>query len=188
MNAPTPPKRRDAPKTKARILEAATQAFAEHGYSQTGIRDIAAIAGVSSTLLLRYYGSKAALFEAALIAAMRLDQLPLTQNREGFGEHLAQQFLDTGLDIKPPSMIALSTGDPEARSIATRVMEERIIEPMAKWLGPPDARARALEMLMLSMSFVLFTRQFPLMPATKGAERKLARWLAANVQAIVDQD
>jgi len=64
MDAPGKPKRRNAPKTKAKILAASQEAFAELGYSQAGIRDIAAIAGVSSTLLLRYFGSKPALFRS----------------------------------------------------------------------------------------------------------------------------
>lgn len=180
-----PPKRRNAPQTKARILAAAQQAFAEIGYAQAGIRDIAAIAGISSTLLPRYYGSKAGLFEAALVDAMRMDEV-LGQGREGLGERLAAVFLDRNLDIKPPSMVTLSTGDSEAREIATRVMEEQVLKPLAKWLGPPDGRVRALEILLLSMGFVLFTRQFPLLPG-RGADKLLAAWFAQTVQAIVDR-
>ena len=40
---------------------------------------------------------------------------------------------------------------------------------------------------MLAMGFVLCTRQFPLMPARKGIDKKMARWLAQSIQAIVDQ-
>lgn len=182
-----PPKRRNAEKSKAKILDAARQAFAERGYAQTGIRDIAALADVSSTLLLRYYGTKTALFEAALVAAMPLAELLAGIERARFGETLAGLFLDAKLEIQPPSIIALSTGDADARAIATQVMDERIIAPLAKWLGPPDAQARALQILILAMGFVLFTRQFPLVPARKGADKKLARWFAGCVQAVVDQ-
>src|SRR3546814_5922181 len=73
-------------------------AFSETGYSQSGIRDIAAIADVSSTLLLRYYGSKTALLEAALIEAMPIGDLLATTERSQFGEVLARAFLDTRLD------------------------------------------------------------------------------------------
>ena len=187
MKTRTTPKRRNAPQTKARILAAAQQAFSEQGYSQSGIRDIAAIADVSSTMLLRYYGTKAALFEAALIAAMPIGELLAATERGKFGETLAAQFLNAAVDIKPPSIIALATGDAEARDVATRVIEERIITPMAKWLGAPDAQVRALEIVMLAMSFVQFSRQFPLIPKRRGADRKLAQWFASSVQAIVDQ-
>jgi len=184
--APAPPvKRRNAPQTKAKILSAAQQAFAELGYGQAGIRDIAAIAGISSTLLPRYYGSKAGLFEAALVDAMRLDGL-FELGREQFGERLAALFLDRGLDIKPPSIVALATGDAEAREISTRVIEAQVLRPLAKWLGPPDGRVRALQIILLSMGFVLFTRQFPLLPG-KGSDKLLAAWFAQTVQAIVDR-
>jgi AcrR family transcriptional regulator len=186
MNTRTTPKRRNAPQTKAKILAAAQRAFAEHGYSQSGIRDIAAIADVSSTLLLRYYGSKAALFEAALIAAMPLAELLADTPRERFGETLAALFMNAGIDIQPPSIIALAIGDAEARAIATRVIDERIIAPLAKWLGPPDGQVRALQIVMLAMSFVQFSRQLPLIPQRRGAGRKLAQWFAASVQGIVE--
>jgi len=183
MTAARKPKRRNAPKTRAKILDAAQQAFAETGYAQTGIRDIAAIADVSSTLLLRYYGSKAGLFEAALLDAMRVAPL-FALRREHFGEHIATQVLNAAVDIKPPSMIALSTGDPDARDIAARVTREHVVAPLAKWLGPPDAQARAAEIVILSIGFALFTQQIPIVP--RGGEKKLARWFAQTIQAIVD--
>ncbi|HSW11885.1 MAG TPA: TetR family transcriptional regulator [Solimonas sp.] len=182
------PKPRNAAKTKAAILAAAQKAFAELGYSQAGIREIAAIAGVSSTLLLRYYGSKAALFEAALIEAMKMDGLLAGDDaRSGFGETLTRLFLDPGVDIKPPSIIALSTGDAEARDIATRVVEQHVVVPLGKWLGPPDGYARALGIVMMAMGFVLFTRQLPLLPMRKSVEAKLGKWFAKTVQAMVDK-
>jgi AcrR family transcriptional regulator len=187
MSAPIKkPKRRNALQTKANILAAAQQAFAEHGYAQTGIRDIAALADISSPLLLRYFGSKAGLFEAALIDAMQVEEL-FGAARDKFGEHLTNLFMDAKLDIKPPSIIALSTGHVDARDIATRVTDVHVIEPLAKWLGPPDARARALQIVIIAMGFVLCTRQFPLMPTRKGIDKKLAKWFAQTVQAIVDQ-
>ena len=84
-------------------------------------------------------------------------------------------------------MVALSTGDAEARAIATRVTEKHVVAPLAEWLGPPDARARAVQIIMLGMGVVMYTRQLPLAPAGKGVDKKLARWLARTLQAIVDQ-
>ncbi len=186
MKSLTKPKRRDAPKTKAKILAAAQKVFSERGYSQVGIRDIAAVAGVSSTLLLRYFGSKMGLFEAALVDAMHVEVL-LQEGKDGFGELLTKLFLDVNQDIKPPSIVALSIGDAEAVAMTTRVTEKHVLVPLAKWLGPPDARVRALEIVLLAMGFVLYTRQIPLMSATKGADKKMAAWFAQTVQAIVDQ-
>lgn len=186
MSATPAPKKRNAAKSRAAILAAAQKAFSQRGYAQTGIRDIAALADVSSTLLIRYFGSKAELFEAALLDAMRMEEL-LQRDKAGFGEHLAQLFLDPAVTINPPSMIALSSSDDEAREITTRVTDTHVITPFAKWLGAPEARARALEIMLLATGFVLYTRQLPGLFATRGADRKLAAWFAESVQAIIDR-
>jgi AcrR family transcriptional regulator len=180
------PKPRNASKTRASILSAAQQSFAEHGYAQAGIRDVAARAGISSPMLLRYFGSKAGLFEAALIEAMQVETL-FNEPRERFGEQLARLFMDASVDIKAPSILALSTGHADARDIATRATDTHVIEPLAKWLGAPDAHARALQIVTLGMGFVICTRLYPLASGRKGADKKLAKWLAQSLQAIVDQ-
>lgn len=186
MTKTNPPKRRNATQTKARILAAAQKAFAQQGYAQAGIRDIATMADVSSPMLLRYFGSKAGLFEAALIDA--IDQGDLyTTSKEGFGKRLAALFSNRDLDITPPAIIALSTGHPDAQAITTRVTQEYALEPLAKWLGAPDGYVRALEIFMLSTSFVLYSRQLPLSPASIRGKQQLQQWLATSIQQIVDK-
>jgi AcrR family transcriptional regulator len=186
MNPAKTPRRRDATKTRQRILAAAQQAFSGSGYSQVGIRDIAAIADVNSALLLRYFGSKSALFEAALIDAMRLDDV-LTGDRARLGVRLMHVFLDRRLEIRPPALIGLSLGDPDARDIAARVTQTHVIQPMARWLGPPDAHARSLEIFMLAMGFVAYSRQLPVISSNKASQKKVAAWFARTVQQIVDR-
>lgn len=48
------------------LIESATYLFNEHGYS-TSTREIADHAGVSETLMFRYFGSKAGLFREAMV-------------------------------------------------------------------------------------------------------------------------
>ena len=136
-------------------------------------------------MLLRYYGSKASLFEAALVDVMQVEGL-FTGGRERFGERLTALFLDQSVDIKAPSMIALATGHADAREIATHATQKHVLEPLARWLGPPDARTRSLQIIMLAMGFVLFTRQFPLVPSRR-ADAALAEWFAQTMQSVVDQ-
>lgn len=64
--------------TEARIIEAAVQLFAEHGFKGTSTRDIAQLASVNEATLFRHFGRKADLFWAA--ADSRLNGLKL--NRE----------------------------------------------------------------------------------------------------------
>src|SRR6185437_5520123 len=54
--------------TRARLLRAAADAFAAHGYDGTRVADIAAAAGVSNSALYAHFGSKAELLVASLRA------------------------------------------------------------------------------------------------------------------------
>jgi len=57
---------------RARILDGATALFAEEGYGDTSLRDIAERVGVSKSTLLHYYGSKEELLSAVLSERDRL--------------------------------------------------------------------------------------------------------------------
>ena len=63
---------------------------------------------------------------------------------------------------------------------------ELAIKPLAEWLGGPDAEARAVQIFMLSTSFVLYTRQVPVMPVERGIDPAMTAWFARAVQDIVD--
>jgi len=63
--------------TEVRILEAAVQLFARHGFSGTSTREIAQLADLNETTLFRYYGTKKELFWAALEA--RLSRIKLSR-------------------------------------------------------------------------------------------------------------
>ncbi|MBP6105046.1 MAG: TetR family transcriptional regulator [Steroidobacteraceae bacterium] len=63
-----PPSSKDAGDTRQAIVEAAIACFAERGYALTTNRDIATHAGVTSNLLYHYFGSKAAVFRAAVVS------------------------------------------------------------------------------------------------------------------------
>src|SRR5436190_155523 len=58
---------------------------------------------------------------------------------------------------------------------------------LAKWLGPPNGHARAVQISMLAISYILFTRQVPLLAADGEADRDLTRRMAETIQAIVDE-
>ena len=179
------PKRRNRLQTKAKILEAAQEAFADIGYSMSGTRDIAARAGVTSPMLLHYFDSKAGLFEAALIESMRNYGF-FDRPKERFGTDLMDALSNATIEIRTPALIVLSTGDPETRAITSRVAKEHAVRPLAKWLGPPDAYARAVHISMLAIAYVLFTRQVPLLALGSQTDRKVKRSMAEAIQSVVD--
>lgn len=186
MDTPEKPKTRDSARTRAAILQAAKTAFSKRGYAQTGIRDIAALAGVSSSLIDRYFGSKARLFETALQDAM-LERAIFDAGKPGFGKRLSNRLKEPDLNIDLLAMSVLSVADDEARDIAAHITREHIITPMVAWLGPPGAQARAIKMLMLGTGFTIYARQLPL-PADPAMLYSLHDWLAQTIQEIVDEE
>lgn len=57
-------RQRDPERTRARILTAATQEFAAHGYAGARVGEIAARAGVNKQLISYYFGGKEGLYRA----------------------------------------------------------------------------------------------------------------------------
>ncbi|MFJ3161153.1 TetR/AcrR family transcriptional regulator [Streptomyces kanasensis] len=60
--------------TRARLLAAASELFAERGYERATVRDIAGRAGLNQALLFRHFGSKRALF-GEVVSRDGLEQL-----------------------------------------------------------------------------------------------------------------
>jgi AcrR family transcriptional regulator len=178
-------KKGDSALTRQRILAAAQEVFSQQGYSEAGIRDIATMLGLSTTILFRYFGTKAGLFEAALRDALEAD--PVFVPREQFGQFIADWLADPNLNMGPHAMIVLSTGNEEAREIAARLLQEMVIAPLAEWLGPPDAEARARQIIALCSGFVLYTLQLTVAAGRKEVDPCMVAWLAQSVQSLVEQ-
>lgn len=62
------PRRRDAARTRAAILQAAREVFIRGDYHQASLSDIAARAGVTQSLIHHHFGSKKGLYVAAMHA------------------------------------------------------------------------------------------------------------------------
>lgn len=70
MARPLPDYHRDvATRNRASILDAAAELFLESGYDRTSLARVAELAGVSRATLFKQFPTKAALFEATVLAA-----------------------------------------------------------------------------------------------------------------------
>ena len=93
MNRPTAVVRDREPTdtgTAARILESAITLFAERGFSDVTVRDIAEDAGANPAAISYYFGAKESLIRQAIQAVIgplnqkRLDALDLVERKSGF--------------------------------------------------------------------------------------------------------
>ncbi|WP_162527186.1 TetR/AcrR family transcriptional regulator [Sphingomonas solaris] len=171
--------------TTEAILRAAQRLFAAKGYTTTGVREIAAEAGVNSALVRRYFGSKEGLLRAAIEEYLHMDDI-LDSDRAGLGERVVAQLRLAETIDNPVSMMVLATADPAARMLCSDLVHERVILPLAEWLGPPDAMARAGQLNLLWMGFMTVREILPTKPVHE-FEAQTFDWLAKATQAIVDQ-
>ena len=88
---------RDANATKARILEAATVEFADHGLAGARVDRLAALAGANKERIYANFGSKEALFDATIVASIEelLDTVPMdADDLPGYAERLFNFTID----------------------------------------------------------------------------------------------
>lgn len=180
-----PPRPRDASRTRSGILHAAITLFANRGYAATGVREVAALAGVNSALVGRYFGSKEQLYYAALDTALDLSPL-FDADRAGFGENTIRVFFDTKGLPSPLAMMILSAADPEARAASAALLHTRVIKPLADWLGPPDGEVKATQLNILWNGFFTSWLVLPLETLSDKRVAPVRRWLETTTQAIVD--
>lgn len=179
-------KPRDADRTRQAILFAAQQIFAEKGFAETGVRDITARAGVNQSLVSRYFGGKLKLFEAALEEALNA-RLVTDLTREAFGKLIVERFANPGRDhINPLPILLGAAADSEARSVALRLLHDRIFIPFRDWFGGPAAAVKAARFMIVSTGFFTYRDQLPLAPFAGPVDPDLRHWLEGAFQAIVD--
>lgn len=192
MSGPTEPKKatrqRDAERTRTAILDAAQTLFSTRGFANTGVREVADLAGVNSALVGRYFGSKEGLFRAALERVLDITPLLRSDRRHRFGADMMAAFFGPQDASGPLAMMILSAADPEAHAVSVEFLQTRVIAPLARWLGSPDGEGRAARLSILWNGFLTSWKLLPLPSLTGARLASTRRWLEAATQAIVDED
>lgn len=88
----TPIKQSKSERTKANIARAAAALFAVNGYERTSVRDVAAAADIDPAMVLRYFGSKDALFTEVTTFNLGLPDLTVIE-RDKVGKFLVRHYL-----------------------------------------------------------------------------------------------
>jgi AcrR family transcriptional regulator len=131
--------------TRRAILAAARAMFAARGYEQTTIRAVAAQAGVDASMVMRYFGSKAGLFTAAVTMDLQVPDLSAVP-AGGRGELLVRHFIRRWDDpVRGDEMIALLRTAVTSETVAGQlqaVLSQVVTEPVAA-LGDEHAAERS---------------------------------------------
>ncbi|MGH3297084.1 MAG: TetR family transcriptional regulator [Trebonia sp.] len=126
------------------ILGAARAMFAARGYEGTTIRAVAARADVDASMVIRYFGSKAGLFTAAVTMDLRvpgLGSVPASDRGELLARYFVSRWEDPG---SGDEMIALIRTAATSETVAEQlqaVLSQLITKPIAD-LGDEQAAER----------------------------------------------
>ena len=130
--------------TRRAILDAARATFAGRGYEQTTIRAVAAQAGVDASMVMRYFGSKAGLFTAAVTMDLDIPDLRSVPPG-GRGDLLVRLFVTRWEHpVHGDEMIAMLRAGVTSQIVAEQfqsVLSQLVTEPIAA-LGDERAAER----------------------------------------------
>lgn len=190
------PRPRNANATRQAILEAARERFCSDSYGDVGMRDVARDVGVDAVLISRYFGSKEDLFVAVLDSCKNGRDL-MEGPREDFGDRLAREIIydevmpcqDDGAGAKMRGLLILlrSVGSAKAMDVMQRTSNSRFYDPLAAWIGGPDAPVRARLAAGLIMGMAIgreLSDGYSSLDETQKAE--MARRLAVALQGLID--
>jgi AcrR family transcriptional regulator len=183
-----PPRRSDH--TRAAILDAARRRFAAHGFERTTIRAVAADAEIDPSMVMRYYGSKDRLFDAALDVDLRLPDLAAVPSGELAGT-LVRHFL--GLwenDSSGGGLLLLlrsAVTNEQAAARTHEIFAGQIAPAMSAALGAERAAACG-GLVSAQLLGLALTRYLLRLPAVTALTREqITDTLTPAIQAVLDR-
>ncbi|MCK2215542.1 TetR family transcriptional regulator [Actinomadura sp. ATCC 31491] len=174
--------------TRASILAAARKLLIDRGYEGMTIRAVAAQVGVDPSMVMRYYGSKAGLFDAAVDVDLRLGEMSRPASGR-VGEALVRHFLDRwegGLadDVLILLLRSAST-NPMAAERMRQVFERQIVTFVRTATGAEDAAYRAglVSTQLLGLALTRYVLELP--PVAQADAGTLVRDLGRAIQQYI---
>lgn len=175
--------------TRDNILEAARRLFGEEGYDRTTIRSIAAAAEIHPSMVMRYYGSKEALFAAAATFDLELPDLSGV-NKHDLGRTLVRHFLkrweaNTG---ELPALLRVSVTHEQARSRLIEIFRQQVAPAIADICG--KERAAVCSALLATQTLGLaLTRYVLRLPSVVSLpDDVIVDRIGATIQAYLFED
>jgi AcrR family transcriptional regulator len=140
---------RSGEESRQRVLQAARDLFAQHGFGSTSVRAIAAAAGVDPAMVFYFFGTKQGLFNAAVDMS---DAVPpaIEAIFDGalatIGERIVRTLV-TNLDRSDRTPLVTLTRsaptDAQSEALLREFIDREITARLAALLGTPDAALRA---------------------------------------------
>jgi AcrR family transcriptional regulator len=177
--------RRSSEQTKAQILAAARERFAQSGFEKATIRAIAADANIDPSMVMRYFGSKDQLFAAAADFDLELPDLSGI-DRDQLGAVLVDHFMNRWeRDEVLIVLLRASATNAEAAQRMRALFASQLLPAVAK-INPdaPDRRAALIATQTLGLALCRYVLALP--PIVAMSRDEAIAWLAPTVQRYLD--
>jgi AcrR family transcriptional regulator len=169
--------------TRTDIEVAARERFAADGYEKATIRGIAATAGVDPTLVMRHFGSKAALFAAVADFDLRLPDFTDAPVHT-IGLRLAEHFLERWEDEGTFTALLRASVTHEVAAARIHDIFHNQITMITARLGPDlesaPARAGLIASQVLGTALCRYVLRLP--PVATMPDDQLVAWLGDTLQ------
>ncbi len=178
--------------TRERILQAARRRFVDDGYGAVSMRSIAADAGVDVALVSYHFGSKQAVFGAAMALTANPAEViaaALPGDLDGLPERILVALLHTWDDPAlggPLRALAAAAGqEPALATVLRELLEHELIEPVADRLSGTHRIERA-GAFAAQLAGLIFTRHvIALPPLDRLPAEELVRRLVPALRATL---
>ena len=171
--------------TEAAILSAAREHFGARSFEQVGVRDIAEAAGVNIALVIRYFGSKEALFEVAVTQEVNLDAL-FRMPREQLGEALVRYILDKR-DFDPLLALLRSAANEQASALLRKNIANHFTAPLSSLMTGEDRALRANLVAAQLLGVALMREVIRSEPLAEADRERIVVQIAPLVQALLEK-
>ncbi|MEU9139522.1 TetR family transcriptional regulator [Streptomyces sp. NPDC048404] len=180
---------RRSDRTRAVILDAARRRFAVHGFERTTIRAVAADADIDPSMVMRYYGNKAKLFDAALDIDLDLPDLsavPAGDRAEALVRHFLQRWeRDEAGDALLLLLRSAVTNDHAARRMHA-IFATQVSPALAGAAGPEQAaRAGLVSAQLLGLALTRYILRIPTVAHLP--PEQIVTTLAPAIQVTLEQ-
>ena len=183
-DAATPSRDRSAD-VKQAIRDSAANLFGAQGFAGTGVRDIAERAGVDPALVIRHFGSKAALFLETMTLPVSWSEAidgPLDEA----GERLARFVFDHRREVAASGTYAAlirASDSPEVRDELRTAVHRLLVAPLRDRLDGADPAERA--QLVITQVTGLMNALWVTEETIVGSRDAVIRYYGASMQLLI---
>lgn len=150
-----PARGRNAELTRSEIVIAAARHFAKRGYAHVHLQDIAADADVTPALIIRYFGSKRALFGVVATSEFAFEDVDLPDSAAELAHGMVTYWRDA--QARTPAVALLRSMDLDDGALFYSELKRRVLDPWrTRLLGHADAEAKVRLIASLNMGIGLF--------------------------------